>query len=82
MSLHVSAMPPGLVSPADLVGMHCLIYTSSLLQMLNKTGPGTEPNGSLLVTGVQVGEDPMTADQTSQTVFDPSNSLVIQAIKS
>ncbi|PKU42357.1 rna-directed dna polymerase from mobile element jockey- hypothetical protein [Limosa lapponica baueri] len=54
----VSASPPSLVSSANLLRIHSVLSSRSLINMLNKTGPSIDPWGTPLVTGLQLDPAP------------------------
>ncbi|KAK4825953.1 LOW QUALITY PROTEIN: hypothetical protein QYF61_003471 [Mycteria americana] len=55
-----STLPPNLVSSANLLRVHSIPSSRSLIKILNRTGPSTEPWGTLLVTSWQVDLTPFT----------------------
>lgn len=69
-----AAQPPGAlttpptVGPAvDLLRAHSALSCSSFLKLLNRMGPTTDPWGTLLVTGLQLG--PLTT--TLWSLYNP-----------
>ncbi|KAK4810817.1 hypothetical protein QYF61_008789 [Mycteria americana] len=49
-----STLPHNLVSSANLLRVHSIPLSRSLIKILNRTGPNTEPWGTPLVTGRQL----------------------------
>ena len=50
----VSATSPSSVSSADLLKVHSVPSSKLLMKMLNRTGPSIDPQGTLLVTDLQL----------------------------
>ncbi|KAK4811045.1 hypothetical protein QYF61_015749 [Mycteria americana] len=55
-----STLPHNLVSSANLLRVHSIPSSRSLIKILNKTGPKTEPWGTSLVTSRQLDLTPFT----------------------
>ncbi|KAK4823665.1 LOW QUALITY PROTEIN: hypothetical protein QYF61_005017 [Mycteria americana] len=55
-----STLPHNLVSSANLLRVHSIASSRSLIKILNRTGPSTEPWGTPLVTSCQVDLTPFT----------------------
>ncbi|KAK4810855.1 hypothetical protein QYF61_008827 [Mycteria americana] len=55
-----STLPHNLVSSANLLRVHSIPSSRSLIKILNKTDPNTEPWGTPLVTGRQLELTPLT----------------------
>ncbi|KAK4828313.1 hypothetical protein QYF61_025325 [Mycteria americana] len=55
-----STLPHNLVSSANLLRVHLIPSPRSLIKILNRTGPDTEPWGTPLVTGCQLDLTPFT----------------------
>ncbi|KAK4817624.1 LOW QUALITY PROTEIN: hypothetical protein QYF61_021527, partial [Mycteria americana] len=55
-----STLPHNLVSSANLLRVHSIPLSRSLIKILNRTGPSTEPWGTPLVTGRQLDLTPFT----------------------
>ncbi|KAK4818658.1 hypothetical protein QYF61_017266 [Mycteria americana] len=61
-----STLPHNLVSSENLLRVHSIPSSRSLIKMLNRTGPSTEPWGTPLVTGRQVDLTPFTTTLWAQ----------------
>ncbi|KAK4826053.1 hypothetical protein QYF61_004168 [Mycteria americana] len=57
---HLSTLPHNLVSSANLLRVHSIPSSRSLIKILNRTGPNSEPWGTALVTGRQLDLTPFT----------------------
>ncbi|KAK4829093.1 hypothetical protein QYF61_002044 [Mycteria americana] len=55
-----SILPPNLVSSANLLRVHLIPLSRSLIKILNRTGPSTEPSGTPLVTSCHLDLTPFT----------------------
>ena len=56
-----STLPPSLVLSANLLRVHSIPSSRSLIKMLKRSGPSIEPWGTLLVTGHLLDLTPLTA---------------------
>jgi len=56
----MSALSPSLVSSANLLRLHSIPSSRSLIKMLNRSGPSSEPWGTPLMTGRQLDLTPLT----------------------
>ncbi|KAK4828887.1 hypothetical protein QYF61_001445 [Mycteria americana] len=61
-----STLLPNLVLSANLLRVHSIPSSRSLIKMLNRTGPNTEPRGTPLVTDRQLGLTPFTTTLWAQ----------------
>ncbi|KAK4816403.1 LOW QUALITY PROTEIN: hypothetical protein QYF61_016720 [Mycteria americana] len=61
-----STLLPNLVSSANLLRVHSICLARSLIKILNRTGPNTEPWGTSLVTGRQLDLTPFTTTLWAQ----------------
>ncbi|KAK4807043.1 hypothetical protein QYF61_018384 [Mycteria americana] len=73
-----STLPHNLVSSANLLRVHSIPSSRSLIKILNRTGPNTEPWGTPLVTGHQLDLTPVTTTLWAR----PSSQFFTQNIKS
>ena len=55
----VSATPPSSVASANYMRVHSIPSSESLMKMLNKLGPSSDPCGALLATGLQLDSAPL-----------------------
>ncbi|KAF1478525.1 Cilia- and flagella-associated protein 99, partial [Pygoscelis antarcticus] len=55
-----STAPLGLVSPANLLRVHSIPLSRSLMKILNSTGPNTDPCRTPLVTNLHLDIEPLT----------------------
>ena len=69
----VSSAPPNLVSSIDVLRVHSIPLSLSLMKMLNSIGPCTDPRGTPLVTSLHLDIDPLT---TTLWMW-PSNQFLI-----
>ncbi|KAK4825193.1 hypothetical protein QYF61_025121 [Mycteria americana] len=69
-----STLPHNLVSSANLLRVHSIPSSRSLIKLLNRTGPKTEPCGTPLVTGRQLDLIPFTTTLWAQ----PSSQFFTQ----
>ena len=77
----VSATPPSFVSSANLLQVHSIPSSLSLMSKLNKTGPSTDPWGTPLVTSLQLDSAPLMTTPLSsalQPVLKPPHWPLIQ----
>ncbi|KAK4813337.1 hypothetical protein QYF61_026500 [Mycteria americana] len=72
-----STLPHNLVSSANLLRVHSIPSSWSLIRILNRTGPNTEPWGTSLVTGYQLDLTPFTTTLWAQP---PSQFFTQQSI--
>ncbi|KAK4827132.1 hypothetical protein QYF61_014526 [Mycteria americana] len=69
-----STLPHNLVSSANLLRVHSIPSSRSLIKILNRTGPNTEPWGTPLVIGCQLDLTPFTTALCAQ----PSSHVFTQ----
>ena len=76
-------VPLSLVTSANLLRLHSISPSTSLMKMLNNTGPSTDPWRTSLVTGLHLDVEPLTVNSLEaaiQPVPYPSNSSPIKSI--
>jgi len=57
----VSVAPLSLVSSADLLRVHSILLSMSVMKILNSSGPCVDPGGPLLVTDLHLDIELLTA---------------------
>ena len=79
VSLNGSTAPPSFVLSATLLRMHSIPSSRSLMKMLNKTGPSTNPRCTSVATGLQLDctADHNSLSSASQPVLSPPHSPLI-----